>query len=85
MAVNRSLFTKCTYVLMAVALLLSAGAKADTIQCEHYADVTPTYVSGYGWVCGHWGFGCSECVEVETGRACVTDGNFCALPVLEKR
>lgn len=63
-------------------ILFSAPGYSSTDYCEHYTNVQPIYVSGYGWVCGGWGFGCSECVDTSTGSSCVTDGNFCSAPTL---
>jgi len=69
-------------VALMLLLSIAVGVQASTDQCEHYADVTLIYGSGYGWCCGGWGMGCTECVDTSTGDSCVTDGNFCSAPVL---
>ncbi len=66
-------------ILLVLSVVVAApAAYCSTDYCEHYPDTTPTYISGYGFVCAGWGFGCSECVDTSDGSSCVTDGNFCS-------
>lgn len=45
--------------------------------CTSYSNSDLVYVSGYGWACGGWGPGCTECVDSQSGSSCVTDGSSC--------
>ena len=64
-------------VLCCVVAILSIGAAATLdAECNSYPTTTPTYVAGYGSVCGGYGYGCTECVDGGY-NSCVTDGSSC--------
>ena len=63
----------------AAILFATAGlgfASTGDAVCNYYPSSTPTFVSGYGSVCGGSGYGCTECVD-DAYNSCVTDGEVC--------
>jgi len=66
--------------LMRIALgtvILAGGAARLDAACYSYTNSTPTYIAGYGSVCGGYGPGCTECVADNGTDSCVTDGTTC--------
>jgi len=67
---------KRTALIVIFAVLSIGAASVLNADCNSYPTSTPTFVAGYGSVCGGYGYGCTECVD-GSYRSCVTNGSSC--------
>ena len=63
-------------LIVVLAVLCIGAASVVNAECNSYPTSTPTFVAGYGSVCGGYGYGCTECVD-GSNRSCVTNGSSC--------
>lgn len=63
-------------LIVILAVLCIGAASVVNAECNSYPNTTPTFVPGYGSVCGGYGYGCTECVDGDY-NSCVTDGTSC--------
>jgi hypothetical protein len=63
-------------IFVATITFLGHPLQAETT-CYTWSNSDLTYVSGYGWACGGWGPGCTECVDSGSAGSCVTNGQSC--------
>jgi hypothetical protein len=70
-------------ISLATVLLVGGVIKVDAA-CYSYTNSTPTYVAGYGSVCGGYGPGCTECATDDGSASCVTDSTSCTPKVQHK-
>ncbi len=71
------------FVVVVLAVLSIGAASTLDAECNSYPTNTPTFVAGYGSVCGGYGYGCTECVD-SSYNSCVTDGSSCTPHVRHK-
>ena len=70
-------------ISLATVLLIGGAATLDA-SCYSYPNSTPTYIAGYGSVCGGYGPGCTECSTDDGSGSCVTDGTSCTPKIKHK-